>query len=164
MSKTPLANFKPRPNPISMMDGVKNMVRTAVKTTLMIAFLAISTETLAQQDDHSETTQEYQVVSNGYYANPNYVLPGNREPCLGCYRSNCGRGITSYEAVDLWRGYCNEDCSMDRHRQDSGIGHCGPGCGSLLAHLHSFGRCRSCRGVPETIKYGNPICPGGCDR
>ena len=52
------------------------MVRTAVKTTLMIALLAISTETVAQQDDHSETTQEYQVVSNGYYANPNYVLPG----------------------------------------------------------------------------------------
>lgn len=146
------------------MDGVKNMVRTVVKTTLMIALLAMSSETLALQDANSESSQEYQAVSSGYYVNPNSGLPGNREPCLGCYRSNCGRGITSYEAVDLWRGYCNEDCSMDRHRQDCGIGHCGLGCGSLLTPLHSARRCRSCRGVHGTIMYGNPICPSGCDR
>lgn len=146
------------------MDGVKDMVRTAVKTLLLIALLALCSETLAWQDTHPETAQEYPVISNGHYVNPSYLSTGKNESCLGCYRSDCGRGITSFEAVDLWRGYCNEDCTMDRQSQGCGFGHCGRCCGNLRFSLHAAGCCRPWRGVHGTIMHGKTICPSGCDR
>lgn len=100
-----------------------------------LAGMLLAAPAMAFQDCGCSGGSGYVVDESGEYHNSN----------LGYYAANCGRGITQYEAIALWQGYCNENCSFN----DSDSDDCGCGlfrrCG-----LHRRGGCglvHRCRGA-----------------
>ena len=129
------------------------MHRTVMNILWLVTLLGLSTEASARQDHPNAAPQ--QAASAFAPCSPRgcHTHTAKQEPCLGCFRHDCGRQITSYQAVDLWRGYCNEDCSC-KHRAH---------------HVHaggwpsSFGLAPQ-RGCGHRLQGRWGCCPPGCDR
>ncbi|MCH2182764.1 MAG: hypothetical protein MK108_12230 [Mariniblastus sp.] len=97
-----------------------------MNTLLMAALFTLCSDTFAWQDNEGEATRQTEPAIDAYAAYPTFYTV-KKEPCLGCYRAHCGRQITSYQAIDLWRGYCNEDCSYQHHGHGACVGSCPTG-------------------------------------
>ncbi len=100
------------------------MTRTFTKTILSLASLALVLQSHAIEDLGSPIIAAPADVKTGHYVNPSYQRLHPANSLLGCRSSECGRDLTSREAVELWRGYCTEDCKC--HRQHNS-------CGTLLS-------------------------------
>ena len=100
------------------------MIRTFTKTILSLASLALVLQAPAVEDTGNPIITSPADVKTGHYLNPSYQRLYPENSLLGCRSSECGRDLTSREAVELWRGYCTEDCRY--HRQHNS-------CGTLLS-------------------------------
>ena len=145
------------------------MIRIFTKTILSLASLALVLQAHAVEDIGSRIITAPAGVKTGHYVNPSYQKLYPENSLLGCRSSECGRDLTSREAVELWRGYCTEDCRC--HRQHNSCGtllsrRCygswpnASGCfrGSAIAtHQRYMNRCDA---TPHVLL--NPNC--GCDQ
>ena len=134
------------------MGRSQDMHRTVMNILWLVPLLAFSSDALAWQDQSGAAPQTAATFTPCSTRDcPTHHA--KQEASLGCFRHDCGRQITSYQAVDLWRGYCSEDCSC-KHR-----GH----------HLHAGGWPSSFGQIPRRgcgqrlpIRWGS--CQPGCDR
>ena len=97
-----------------MTNGVNIMFQHTPKLLMMMLWALMCHHVSAFQEIVLEAPGQSASSSEAIYLNPTLNATNYRHHTRGHYGKNCGRALTQYQAAELWRGYCNEDCSMNR--------------------------------------------------
>ena len=114
------------------------MFQHTPKLLMMMLWALMCHHVSAFQEIVLEAPGQSASSSEAIYLNPTLNATNYRHHTRGHYGKNCGRALTQYQAAELWRGYCNEDCSMNPSnftRQRCGKFWCGER--QRLTHLPS---------------------------